>query len=177
MSKCVKKSKKNNIFIVYVKNNVILYVMRWEYEIIKEKGFISTNVLLELQSMIERSKIGVRKTIGTNLVNSVTGQIIYTSPQSESEMRDLLKNLEEYINDFRENNNYEDWIVYILKGIEETSKNTIELIKRIQKEMELYKNKFIEKLPKIYSDELLDSLFYEVYIRINYIEDRCGVTR
>lgn len=217
------------------------------YEIIKEKGFISTNVLVELQSMIEPSKIGVRKTIGTNLVNSVTGQIIYTPPQSESEIRDLLKNLEEYINDFddgidplikmalihyqfesihpfydgngrtgrilnvlylvlnnlldspilylsnfinknksdyyrlftefRENNNYEDWIVYILKGIEETSKNTIELIKRIQKEMELYKNEFIEKLPKIYSDELLDSLFYEAYTRINYIEDRCGVTR
>ena len=33
------------------------------------------------------------------------------------------------------------------------------------------------KLPKIYSDELLDSLFYEVYTRINYIEQRCGVTR
>lgn len=30
---------------------------------------------------------------------------------------------------------------------------------------------------KIYSDELLDSLFFEVYTRINYIEDRCGVTR
>ena len=217
------------------------------YEIIKEKGFISTNVLVELQSMIEPSKTGVRKTPGTNLVNSVTGQIIYTPPQSENEIRDLLKNLEEYINDsddgidplikmalihyqfesihpfydgngrtgrilnvlylvlnnlldspilylsnyinrnksdyyrlfteFRENNNYEDWIIYILKGIEETSKNTIELIKLIQREMESYKEEFMTKLPKIYSDELLDSLFYEVYTRINYIEERCGVTR
>ena len=42
--------------------------------------------------------------------------------------------------------------------------------------MESYKKDFIEKLPKIYSDELLDSLFFEVYTRINYIEDRCGVT-
>jgi Fic family protein len=217
------------------------------YEIIKDKGFISTNVLVELQSMIEPSKTGVRKTPGTNLVNSVTGQIIYTPPQSETEIRDLLKNLEEYMNnledgidplikmalihyqfesihpfydgngrtgrilnvlylvlnnlldspilylsnyinknksdyyklftEFRENNNYEDWIIYILKGIEETSKNTIELIKKIQEEMESYKNEFMDKLPKIYSDELLDSLFYEVYTRINYIEDRCGVTR
>lgn len=217
------------------------------YEIIKEKGFISTNVLVELQSMIEPSKTGVRKTPGTNLVNSVTGQIIYTPPQSENEIRDLFKNLEEYINDsddgidplikmalihyqfesihpfydgngrtgrilnvlylvlnnlldspilylsnyinknkdqyyklfteFRENNNYEDWIIYILKGIEETSKNTIELIKLIQREMESYKEEFMTKLPKIYSDELLDSLFYEVYTRINYIEERCGVTR
>ena len=43
--------------------------------------------------------------------------------------------------------------------------------------MNLYKEEFITKLPKIYSDELLDSLFYEVYTRINYIEDKCGVTR
>lgn len=217
------------------------------YEIIKEKGFISTNVLVELQSMIEPNKTGIRKTPGTNLVNSKTGEIIYTPPQAESEIRDLLKNLEDYINnngdevdplikmalihyqfetihpfydgngrtgrilnvlylvlnnlltspilylsnyinkskdtyyklfnEFRENNKYEEWIIYILKGIEVTSKKTIDLIKQIQNEMESYKEKFMTKLPKIYSDELLYSLFYEVYTRINYIENRCGVTR
>ena len=82
-----------------------------------------------------------------------------------------------YIPEFREKDNYEDWIIYILKGIEETSKKTIELIKRIQEEIDLYKTEFMKKLPKIYSDELLDSLFFEVYTKINYIEDRCGVTR
>ena len=217
------------------------------YEIIKEKGFISTNVLVELQSMIEPNKTGIRKTPGTNLVNSKTGEIIYTPPQAESEIRDLLKNLEDYINnngdevdplikmalihyqfetihpfydgngrtgrilnvlylvlnnlltspilylsnyinkskdtyyklfnEFRENNKYEEWIICILKGIEVTSKNTIDLIKQIQNEMESYKEEFMTKLPKIYSDELLYSLFYEVYTRINYIENRCGVTR
>ena len=217
------------------------------YEIIKEKGFISTNVLVELQGMIERNNAGIRKNPGTNLINSKTGEVIYTPPQDEKEIRDLLKNLEDYINEnddevdplikmalihyqfesihpfydgngrtgrilnvlylvlnnlldspilylsnyinknkeqyyklfteFREKNNYEDWIIYILNGVEETSKNTIELIKQIQKEMESYKEEFITKLPKIYSDELLDSLFFEVYTRINYIEDRCGVTR
>ena len=91
----------------------------------------------------------------------------------------LVKNGEYYrlFTEFRENSNYEDWIIYILKGIEETSKNTIELIKLIQEEMEAYKQDFITKLPKIYSEELLDSLFYEVYSRINYIEERCHVTR
>ena len=217
------------------------------YELIKKNGFISTNILVELQGMIEPNKKGIRKTFGTNLVNSKTGEIIYTPPQLESEIRDLLKNLEDYINnsddeidplikmslihyqfetihpfydgngrtgrilnvlylvlnnlldspilylsnyinknkdeyyklftEFRENNNYEDWIVYILKGIEETAKNTIELITQIQKEMEMYKEEFMTKLPKIYSDELLDSLFFEVYTRINYIENRCNVTR
>lgn len=43
--------------------------------------------------------------------------------------------------------------------------------------MESYKEEFMTKLPKIYSDELLDSLFFEVYTGINYIEDRCGVIR
>ena len=91
----------------------------------------------------------------------------------------MLKNSPYYklFAEFRENNNYEDWIIYILKGIKETSKKTIELIKLIQNEMESYKEEFMNKLPKIYSDELLDSLFFEVYTRINYIEDRCGVTR
>lgn len=217
------------------------------YEIIKEKGFISTNVLVELQGMIEHNKAGVRKNPGTKLINSKTGEVIYTPPQDEKTIRDLLKNLEDYINenddetdplikmalihyqfesihpfydgngrtgrilnilylvlnnlldspilylsnyinknkeeyyrlftDFRENNNYEDWIIYILKGIEETSKNTIELIKLIQSEMKSYKEEFMTKLPKIYSDELLDSLFFEVYTRIAYIEDKCKVTR
>ena len=216
------------------------------YEIIKEKGFISTNILVELQGMIEHNKAGIRKNPGTKLINSKTGEVIYTPPQDEKEIRDLLKNLEDYINEnddvdplikmalihyqfesihpfydgngrtgrilnvlylvlnnlldspilylsnyinknkdeyyrlfteFRENSNYEDWIIYILKGIEETSKNTIELIKLIQEEMEAYKEDFITKLPKIYSEELLDSLFYEVYTRINYIEERCHVTR
>ena len=217
------------------------------YEFIKNKGFINTNLLVKLQSMIEHNKAGIRKTPGTNLVNSKTGEIIYTPPQSEKEIRDLLKNLEDYINEFdnqidplikmalihyqfetihpfydgngrtgrilnvlylvlnnlldspilylsnyinknkdiyyklftefREKNNYEDWVIYILKGVEETSKYTIELIKHIQSEMESYKEEFMTKLPKIYSDELLDSLFYEVYTRINYIEQRCGVTR
>ncbi len=90
------------------------------------------------------------------------------------------KNKSEYYKlfaDFRENNNYEDWIIYILKGVSETSKNTIELIKQIQGEMESYKEEFMTKLPKIYSDKLLDSLFFEVYTRISYIEERCGVTR
>ena len=80
-------------------------------------------------------------------------------------------------NEVRENNNFEDWILYILKGIEITSKETIELIKNIQNEMMEYKKEFKEKLPKIYSKELLESLFYEVYTKISYIEKACNVTR
>ena len=80
-------------------------------------------------------------------------------------------------NDVRENNNYEDWILYILKGVEITSKETIKLIRDIQNEIKIYKEEFRTKLPKIYSKELLESLFYEVYTKITYIEKACSVTR
>lgn len=65
---------------------------------IKEKGFISTNVLVELQGMIEHNKACVRKNPGTKLVDSKTGKVIYTLPQEEKVIRDLLKNPEDYIN-------------------------------------------------------------------------------
>ena len=43
--------------------------------------------------------------------------------------------------------------------------------------MKSYKDEFKMKLPKIYSKELLESLFYEVYTKISYIEKACKVTR
>ena len=46
-----------------------------------------------------------------------------------------------------------------------------------QNEMKNYKEEFRSKLPKIYSKELLESLFYEVYTKISYIEKACNVTR
>ena len=65
----------------------------------------------------------------------IDSPILYLSNYINKNKSDYYK----LFNEFRENNNYEDWIIYILKGIEETSKNTIELIKQIQSEMESYK--------------------------------------
>ena len=107
-------------------------------------------------------------------------------------LKDLLDSpilyLSRYINDnkqtyyklfkeVRETNNFEEWIIYILIGIEETAEETMKLIKDIQSEMEIYGEELKEKLPKIYSKELLEGLFFEVYTKINYIENICGVTR
>ena len=217
------------------------------YEQIKKDGFINTNTIVKIQGIIEHNNAGIRKLPGTELKNSLTGEIIYTPPQNEEEIRDYLRNLEKFINnnedgidplikvclihyqfesihpfydgngrtgrilnilylvlnnlidspilylskyinktkqeyyklfnEVRNNNNYEEWILYILKGIEITSKETITLIEKIQDEMKNFKEEFRTKLPKIYSKELLESLFYEVYTKIAYIEKACGVTR
>lgn len=61
--------------------------------------------------------------------------------------------------------------------MEITSKDTIKLIENIQNEMNSYKDEFRNKLPKIYSKELLETLFFEVYTKIAYVEKSCCVTR
>ena len=217
------------------------------YEQIKKDGYINTNTIVKIQGTIEHNNAGIRKLPGTELKNSITGETIYTPPQSEQEIRAYLKNLEDFINnnedgidplikvclihyqfesihpfydgngrtgrilnilylvlnnlidspilylskyinktkqeyyklfnEVRNNNNFEDWILYILKGIEITSKETITLIEKIQNEMKNYKEEFRSRLSKIYSKELLESLFYEVYTKISYIEKACNVTR
>ena len=107
------------------------------------------------------------------LNNLIDSPILYLSKYINKTKQEYYK----LFNEVRNNNNFEDWILYILKGIEITSKETITLIEKIQNEMKTYKEEFRNKLPKIYSKELLESLFYEVYTKISYIERACNVTR
>ena len=68
------------------------------YKLVKEKEMITTNIIIEIQKYIEENNAGIRQQAGTVLKNDKTGKIIYTPPAKESEIRDLLKNLEVYIN-------------------------------------------------------------------------------
>lgn len=76
-------------------------------KLIREKGFINTNVLVEIQNMIEANKGGIRKLPGTVILNERTNEIIHTPPQKESDIRDLMYNLEVFIN---ENSQYDPLI-------------------------------------------------------------------
>ena len=81
------------------------------------------------------------------------------------------------LQEVRTHENWEEWIVYILTGIEETAEETLRLVKRINAEVETMSTEIKEKLPKIYSKELIDLLFYEFYTKIVYIENGLSVTR
>ena len=107
------------------------------------------------------------------LNNLIDSPILYLSKYINETKQEYYK----LFKDVRESRNFEDWILYILKGVEITSKNTFKLIENIQNEMKSYKEEFKAKLPKIYSKELLESLFYEVYTKIVYVEKACSVTR
>ena len=81
------------------------------------------------------------------------------------------------LQEVRTEENWEEWIVYILTGIEETAEETLNLVKRINAEVEVMSAEIKEKLPKIYSKELIDLLFHEFYTKIVYIENGLSVSR
>lgn len=217
------------------------------YNQVKAREMLTTNMIVEIQDEIEKNQAGIRKLPGTVLRNERTGEIVYTPPTGEDEIRNLMGNLEKYINeDFddtdpliklavihyqfesihpfydgngrtgriinvlylvlkelldspiiylssyiirnktayykflqevRTEENWEDWIIYILTGIEETAESTLQIIKKINVEVQTMSVEIKEKLPKIYSKELIDLLFYEFYTKIAFIENGLSVSR
>ena len=94
--------------------------------------------------------------------------------------RYIISNKSEYyrlIQSVRETNDWESWILFILKGVEETVEQTIQLVKGISKLMQNYKFKVRELLKKSYSHELLNNLFSHPYTKIEFVMADVGVTR
>lgn len=67
------------------------------YQQLKEGEFFNTRFFIELMQTIRRIDIGIRTMPGTQVVSSRTGNVIYTPPQGEKQIRDLLQNLSEYL--------------------------------------------------------------------------------
>ena len=77
----------------------------------------------------------------------------------------------------RVDNDWESWIMYILLAVEETAEETLALVKKIKGLLDETINKVNSQLPAIYSKELVEILFDEIYTRTGTIEDKLGVTR
>jgi len=77
----------------------------------------------------------------------------------------------------RETGNWEEWILYILDGIEKTSIHTICIIEKIKNLMMEYKQRIRTDYPKIYSQDLLNNIFRHPYTKIEYIQRDLGVSR
>ena len=90
----------------------------------------------------------------------------------------IINSKQEYYRLFQETrktNNYEEWIIYILKGIEKTALSTINTINKISLEMKQMKDELRQKT-KIYSKELLEALFFEFYTKVSYIKKQLNVS-
>ncbi len=72
---------------------------------------------------------------------------------------------------------WEDWILFILKGIEETAVQTIDIVKGISRLMAEFKNKLRPVFGKRYKHELLNNLFFHPYTKIEFIEKDLMVQR
>jgi len=72
---------------------------------------------------------------------------------------------------------WEEWILFILKGVEETAGNTIELVKGISQLMAEYKNVLRPVFDKAYKHELINNLFFHPYTKIEYMQHDMMVQR
>jgi Fic family protein len=208
-------------------------------ELIRNKGFLNTNGIIAIQKVLEENNAGLRRLPGTALLNDLTKEVIYTPPDNFDTISNLMKNLEEYLNDYsddvspliklavqhyqfesihpfydgngrtgriinvlylimngllnepvlylssyiiqnkgnyyrllqevRTKNNWEEWILYMLKGIEQTALSTIDQINKINHLFDETQKLVQEKLPGVYSKDLIEQLFVHPYCKIEFL--------
>ena len=196
---------------------------------------LTTRTAEQICTRIKAVEMNVRRVPGTALKNTATGEIIYTPPEGESLLRDLLADWERFLHNetaldplirmaighyqfeaihpFTDGNGrtgrvlntlfliqenllslpilylsryiiqnkpdyynlllqvtredaWEPWLLYIIKGVEETSIWTTQKIAAIRKLSEHTTQYVRTKLPKIYSYELVNLIFELPYCRI-----------
>jgi Fic family protein len=98
--------------------------------------------------------------------------ILYLSNYIINHKADYYRLLQEV----RETDNWEDWLIYMIKAIEQTSKETVVIVKNIQSLILEYKH-VIRSDYKFYSQELLNNLFKHPYTKIEFIQEDLGVSR
>lgn len=92
----------------------------------------------------------------------------------------IINNKSDYyklLNEVRTKDSWEKWILYMLHGIEITSRESIKLIKAINTLMREIKYTLKNELPKIYSKDLLELLFKHPYTKIVFLVNELKITR
>ncbi len=201
---------------------------------------IHTATAEEVCSRIRGSETRVRRVPGTSIGNAATGQIIYTPPEGEALLRDLLANWERFLHEQTEldplirlavahyqfeaihpftdgngrtgrvlnslfligedlltlpilylsryiighksdyyrlllgvtaHDDWEAWLLWMLRGIEETARWTTAKIAAIR-ELSAHTTAYVKRAaPKIYSYELVNLIFERPYCRIGDLEN------
>jgi len=77
----------------------------------------------------------------------------------------------------REDGRWAEWCRYMLRGVAVTSRSAIALVKALRDLMLRTKHGIRERLPKLYSQDLLNNLFRYPYTKIEFVERELGVSR
>jgi len=92
----------------------------------------------------------------------------------------IIKNKSDYyrlLQEVRTKNKWEEWILYMLKGVEETSYEAITQIKDIQALFVEIRETIKAKSPKVYSKELIEILFEHPYCKSEILTTRMKISR
>jgi Fic family protein len=120
--------------------------------------------------------------------NGRTGRIINILYLIQEKLQDLpilylssyiIKNKPDYyrlLQKVREKDSWEEWLLFMISGIEQTSKETIDLILKISDLMMSYKHKIRDNY-KFYSQDLLNNLFKHPYTKIEFLVNDLNVSR
>lgn len=77
----------------------------------------------------------------------------------------------------RDTGQWEEWVLYMLDAIEETSRETIGLIESMRDIMMDYKHRIREEYPRMYSQDLINNLFRHPYTKIEFLMNDLRVSR
>lgn len=77
----------------------------------------------------------------------------------------------------RNTQNWEPWLLYMLEAIEQTSNQTSSIVRGIKSLMLQHKKNIRATLPKIYSQDLINNLFKHPYTKIDFVVQDLHVTR
>jgi Fic family protein len=80
------------------------------------------------------------------------------------------------LQEVREHDKWEEWLLFMIEGIEQTARETIDLIIQIRDMMQHYKQK-LQNRYKFYSQDLLNNLFKHPYTKIEFVQKDLGVSR
>ena len=202
---------------------------------------LCTATAIDVCRTIKAADLDIRRTPGTQLINDRTGEIIYTPPDGEACLRELLANWERFLHNqieldplvrmavghyqfeaihpFADGNgrtgrvlnilyliqaelltlpilylsrhiiahkadyyrllldttrtgNLEPWVIFMLQAVEETAKWTTGKIAAIRALAEHTTTHVRERLPKIYTRELVDVIFEQPYCRIGNLVEK-----
>ena len=81
------------------------------------------------------------------------------------------------LNQTNKSGKWEEWIIFMLKAVESTSKNTITKIANIKKLLDSTIIKVRENTPKLYKKELIELLFEQPYSKIEFVVNKLSVER
>lgn len=73
--------------------------------------------------------------------------------------------------------NWEEWILYILKGVEQTALATIQQVNQINNLFSETQRLVQQQLPRIYSKDLIEQLFVHPYCKIDFLVSQLHIER